>query len=146
MGNSGCSPRKVLWIATGLTLKSIQELQLGNNIDVDGNALSMALGRGKSVPETLNLMAAYLKDLAFSGGFCVTVVFDGSVRPDCKRDSWNRKKARELDDINRMHCRFKAVELRSKVESGRSSPEEARDSKKYSEEAKRLENKRLKFF
>ena len=79
MGIVGCSPKKVLWIATGLSLKSIQDLQLGNRIDVDGNALAKTLGRGKSVPETLNLMASYLKEVAFSGGFRVTVVFDGSV-------------------------------------------------------------------
>ena len=142
----GCSPRKVLWIATGLSLKSIQDLQLGNCIDVDGNALAMTLGQGKSVPETLNLMATYLKELAFSGGFRITVVFDGSVWPDSKRDSWNRKKTRELDNINRMFCRFNTVELRSKIESGSYSAEEVRDSKKYGEEAKRLENRRLKGF
>ena len=144
MGIAGCSPKKVLWIATGLTLKSIQDLNLGNLIDTDGNTLTFTLGRGKSIPEILNLMAKYLKELTFSGGFRVTVILDGSIRPDCKRDSWNRKKSRELDDINRMFCRFKAVELRAKIESGSYSEEDKKDVKKYSEESRKLENRKSK--
>ena len=60
------------------------DLKLGNRVDVDGNALAHTLGRGKPIPEILNLVAKFLKDLAFSGGFNVTVVLDGHVRPIVK--------------------------------------------------------------
>ena len=109
MGINGVSPKAVLWQATGLSLKSLRKLKEGNAIDVDGNALAWKLGAGKHVNEILHLMAVYLKDLAHSGGFIVTVVMDGTISPDCKRASWFRRKDRELDDVNRFYCHFKAL-------------------------------------
>jgi hypothetical protein len=36
MGINGCAIKKALWLATGLTLKSLKDLNIGNKIDVDG--------------------------------------------------------------------------------------------------------------
>ena len=82
------SSTKVKWKATGLTIKSVQDLNLGRRIDVDGNALAFKMHTSNKVlGKTLHLMAYHLKQLAFSGGFIITVIFDGSYRPDCKRAS-----------------------------------------------------------
>ena len=60
MGVKGCAPKKVLWQATGLTLKSIKDMKLGNRIDVDGNALAWKLAKaGKSIPEVIHDMALF---------------------------------------------------------------------------------------
>ena len=37
------SAAKVKWKATGLTIKTIQDLNLGKRIDVDGNALAFKM-------------------------------------------------------------------------------------------------------
>ena len=81
------SATKAKFIGKGLTLKTIQSFGLGNRIDIDGNALAFKfLGNGqKNVNEILSDMALHLKQLAYSGGFIVTVIFDGTKRPDCKR-------------------------------------------------------------
>ena len=143
MGINGVSPKAVLWQATGLSLKSLRKLKEGNAIDVDGNALAWKLGTGKHVNEILHLMAVYLKDLAHSGGFIVTVVMDGTIRPDCKRESWFRRKDRELDDVNRFYCRFKALELGSAVNRNENDAENTEkrmgEFELYNSEAKRLE-------
>ena len=60
MGINGCATKKALWLATGLTLKSLKDLNIGNNIDVDGNALAWKIGCGKTVTEVVQLMASYL--------------------------------------------------------------------------------------
>ena len=149
MGIKGCQLRKVLWVASGLTLKSLKDLNIGNRIDVDGNALAWKLGAGKHISEVAQIMASFLKNLAHSGGFEVTVIVDGE-RPDCKRDTWFRRKERELDEINRLYCRFKALELGSNNMNKRSSninEEDAtfdtmkRDFDLFSSESKSLENK-----
>ena len=88
MGIKGCQPCKVLWVANGLTLKSLKDLGVGNRIDIDGNALAYKLGAGKAIKEVIHLMALFLRDLAHSGGFVVTVVIDGDECPDCKQVSW----------------------------------------------------------
>ena len=125
----------------------MRKLKEGNAIDVDGNALAWKLGTGKHVNEILHLMAVYLKDLAHSGGFIVTVVMDGTIRPDCKRESWFRRKDRELDDVNRFYCRFKALELGSAVNRNENADAERNTEKRmgefelYNSEAKRLERK-----
>ena len=114
------SSSKVKWKATGLTIKSVQDLNLGRKIDVDGNALAFKMHTSNKVlGETLHLMAYHLKQLAFSGGFVITVIFDGSYRPDCKRASLERRKKSYVDNANRIFCRFKALELSSKFERGR---------------------------
>ena len=85
MGLDGATKTK--WVGKGLPLKAIDKLQLGKRIDVDGNALAWTYCQqkgNKSLPEILTLMAQHLKQLAHSGGFIVTVIFDGVVRPDCK--------------------------------------------------------------
>ena len=120
------SSTKIKWKATGLTVKSVQDLSLGRRIDVDDNALAFKMhNSNKLLSETLYLMAHHLKQLAFSGGFIITVIFDGSFRPDCKRASLNRRKKSCIDDANRFFCRFKALELSSKVEKGDSGVKEA---------------------
>ena len=73
---------KTKFVSKGLTLKSLHAFDLGNRIDVDGNALAFKfLGTGnKLLGEILVDMALHLKQLAFSGGFVVTVIFDGIQR------------------------------------------------------------------
>jgi hypothetical protein len=139
MGINGCATKKALWLATGLTLKSLKDLNIGNKIDVDGNALAWKIGCGKSVQEVIQLMASFLKVLAHSGGFNVTIILDGQ-RPDCKRDTWFRQKERKLDEINKLFCRLKAIELDKKTD---------KDSiiafNSFNSEAKRLEKKNSRF-
>jgi hypothetical protein len=135
MGINGCATKKALWLATGLTLKSLKDLNIGNKIDVDGNALAWKIGCGKPIPEVIQLMASFLKVLAHSGGFNITVILDGQ-RPDCKRDTWFRQKERKLDEINKLFCRLKAIEFDKKTDEDSIT---AFDS--FNREAKRLEKK-----
>ena len=143
MGIKGVSPKTVLWEATGLNLKSLKKMRAGNRIDVDGNALAWKLGAGKHINEVVHLMAVYLKDVAHSGGFIITVVLDGDLRPDCRRDSWFRKKDRALDDINRFYCRLKTLELGSEVHTLDRERSEKRkeDFDLFNNAAKKLERK-----
>ena len=115
MGINKCSKGTVLWKATGLSLQSIKSLGLGNRIDVDGNFLFYQMqGRGgKSTEVIIGEMALFLKQIAHSGGFIVTVVLDGETCPDCKRVSWERRKDVGLTEINCMYSRFKFLELGS---------------------------------
>ena len=90
-------------------------------------------------------MALLLKRIAHCGGFVITVVMDGTSRPDCKRASWDQKKEGSLTNINRMYCRFKMLKLSSRLEK------EEMDEKKratiknelhaYNQAAKSLEKK-----
>jgi hypothetical protein len=83
MGIKGCTAGKALWLASGLSLKNLKDLQQGNKIDVDGNALAWKIGAGRPFPQVIQLMATFSKSLAHSGGFEVTVIIDGQ-HPDCK--------------------------------------------------------------
>ena len=87
MGIKGCSKGKVLRKATGLNLKSIKRLNIGNRINIDGNLLFSQLqgSGGKTVEKTVAEMALFLKRISHCGGFIVTLVMDGKIRPDCKR-------------------------------------------------------------
>ena len=84
-------------------------------------------------------MAKHLMEIAQSGGFIITVIVDGDKRPDCKRDSWNRIKKREIDDISRVHCRMKAMKLHSKIINNTATEEERKDYESYNKQAKTLE-------
>jgi hypothetical protein len=86
MGIKGCQLCQVLWVTSGLTLKSLKDLNIGNQINIDGNALALKLGAGKHISEVVQLMASFQKNFAHSGSFEVTVIVDGE-RPDCKRDT-----------------------------------------------------------
>ena len=139
MGIEGATKAK--WIGKGLPLKSIQNLQVGKRIDVDGNALAWTYYQqkgNKSFNEILNLMALHLKKLAHNGGFIVTVIFDGIARPDCKRASLKRRKNRFISDANRMHCRLKMSQLNSKYQNERNN-EIKKQLDEYSKECKKLE-------
>ena len=134
------SATKSKFVGKGLTLKSVQSLDVGNRIDVDGNALAFKfLGNGnKHLGEILSDMALHLKQLAYSGGFIVTVIFDGDQRPDCKRASLQRKKVRFLNDANRMFCRFKTLQLKAQFEK-HGSREIKKKLDEYSKECEKLE-------
>ena len=85
------SATKTKFVGKGLTLKTIQSFNLGNRIDVDGNALVYTfIGNGrKNLAEILSEMASHLKQLAYSGGFIVTVIFDGdSLTGKIRWASW----------------------------------------------------------
>ena len=139
MGVIGCIVGKVLWKAKGLTLKMLKDLQCGDKMIVDGNYLAYKLAAGKTINEVIHIMATYLKEVAFSGGFKITVVVDGDARPDCKRASLERRKNIQLDQINAGYSRFKALELRA---GGRAQEDEIRkEIDDFSKEAKRLEKK-----
>ena len=145
MGINQCSKGTVLWKATGLSLQSIKSLGLGNRIDVDGNFLFYQMqGRGgKSIEVIIGEMALFLKQIAHSGGFIVTVVLDGETRPDCKRASWDRRKDTSLSKINRMYCRFKVLELSSRLEKEAMNENQRNEIKRelhaFNEAAKSLE-------
>lgn len=146
MGVKSCKKGEVLWDVSGLTLKSLKSLHHGNRIDVDGNGLIWTLfhqnsNQKKSFIQLIHIMAEYLKNIAFSGGFIITVVVDGDIRPDCKRDSWDRIKTKELEDINRRYCRLKALNLYSKINQNTATEDEKKDYPKFSKAAKYFENK-----
>ena len=84
---NGCATKKALWLTTGLTLKILKDLNIGNNIDINGNALAWKIACEKPVTEVAQLMASYLKVLAHNGGFNITVIRDGH-RPDYDFDTW----------------------------------------------------------
>ena len=133
------------WVAKGLTLKTLHALDAGKRIDVDGNALLYTFINKKSIKhktvgKILKLMAQHLKQLAHSGGFVVTVIFDGSTRPDCKRASLQRRKEVFLDDANRMFCRFKSLELNAKYEKTK-NVDDKEQLDEYNAECRKLEKK-----
>lgn len=144
MGVSNVSPGSVLWMGSGLSINQLKHLKLGHRIDVDGNALAWKLGSGKPINSIIDLMAKFLKSVAFGCGFEVTVVFDGFDRPDCKRASWERKKMKDLDDVNRLYCRFKALEtgrLMHTAIDANQKKELENEYKQFSAASKRLESK-----
>ena len=146
MGINQCTKGKVLWKASGLSFQAIKSLDLGNRIDVDGNYLFYKLvgSGGKPVGIIIETMAAFLKQLAHNGGFVVNIIMDGSDRPDCKRASWERRKSQSLDEINRMYCRLKVLELSSQLENSETNEEQRsqirRKLKEYNDAARKLEN------
>ena len=134
------SSTKTKFVGTGLTLKSLQALGVGKRVDVDGNALAYkCLGTdNKHLAEILSDMALHLKQLAYSGGFIVTIIFDGDKRPDCKRASLQRKKGRFLNEVNRMNCRFMGLKLKAQFEKD-GNIELKRQLEEYSQECENLE-------
>jgi hypothetical protein len=46
MGIKGYTTGKALWLASGLFLKSLKDLQRGNKIDINGNALAWKIKIG----------------------------------------------------------------------------------------------------
>ena len=74
MGINQCSKGTVLWKATGLSLQSLKSL--GNRIDVDGNFLFHQLqgSGGKPVEAVIGEMSLFLRQIAHSGGFIVTIL------------------------------------------------------------------------
>ena len=147
MGINQCSRGNVLWKATGLSLHSLKAFGLGNRIDIDGNLLFYQIQKsgGKPFELIVGEMALLLKQIAHSGGFVVTIVMDGDNRPDCKRASLNRRKDVSLVKINRMYCRFKVMELSSRLEK-EAMDENTRNEIKnelhdFNEAAKSLEKK-----
>lgn len=145
MGIKGCKKGgEVLWEAKNLTLKTLKMFQCGSRIDVDGNALAWSLhhsSKSKAFGQIIHKMADDLMNIAFSGGFQITIIVDGNLRPDCKRDSWSREKNREVDDVSRIFCRMKAMALFQKVKSGNASSDEELDYEKLKKTVKALESK-----
>ena len=144
MGLDGATKAK--WVGKGLSLNAIQNLQLGKRIDVDGNALAWTYCHqkgNKSLSEILSLMAQHLKQLAHNGGFIVTVIFDGTSRPDCKRASLKRRKQRFISDSNRMYCRLKLSQLKAKYQKDRCN-ETKKQLDEYSKECRKLEKACMK--
>ena len=140
MGIAGAT--KVKWVGKGLTLKIIQTLNVGNSIDVDASALAYKIiGKdgGKPVSEIFTSMALHLKHLAHSGGFVVTVIFDGVDRPDCKWASLKRRKESFLNDANRIYCRLKASQLKAKYKKEGNAAGNKEKLDEYLKESKRLE-------
>ena len=130
MGINQCSRGNVLWKATGLSLHTLKSFGVGNRIDVDGNLLFYQIqgSGGKSIEMIVQEMALLLKQIAHSGGFIVTIVMDGDARPDCKRASWERRKEASLAKINRMYCRFKVIELSSRLENEAMNQEKRKET------------------
>ena len=135
-------------MATGLTLRSIKSsLGVGNRIDVDGSWLFYHLqkGGGRPMEDIVGEMATLLAQIAHCGGFVVTVVMDGDARPDCKRATWERRKNIHLKSINRMYCRFKMLELSSRLENDEMNGEKRKEVQNelclFNDAAKSLESK-----
>ena len=129
--------KNLLWKASSVGLESMKAMDLGRCIDVDCNllacklALKLMKGRKCHTEGLATAIASHLKILAHNCGFVVTVIFDGDIRPDCKRASWNRRKKRHLNRINSIKCRLKAVETSN---SGLTD-----ESKNYNDECSKLE-------
>ncbi len=146
MGVKNCKKGEVLWQAQNLNLRTLKSFQCGNRIDVDGNGLIWSIYQGQnnrhiSFNQILHRMVEYLRNIAYSGGFILTIIVDGDVRPDCKRDSWSRIKDREIDRVSRIHCRLKAMNLYQKIKDNNASEVEKEDYENYKKTAKSLESK-----
>ena len=86
-------------------------------------------------------MADYLKNIAFCGGVVVIVVVDRDEQPDCKRDSWGRIKARELDDVNQGYFQMKSMTLYHKVVNHTASVKEKKTYEKLGKAVKTFEKR-----
>ena len=147
MGIKGAA--KLLWQASNVNSKTLDKLNIGKRLEVDGNALVWKLGRGKGLHTAVNNVALELNKLAFFCGFQLNVTFDGEERPDCKRDSFSRNKERELTRIQALFCRLKAIKLSNKLDNpdqnsrGTAVDEEKtkKELEEFNAEAARLDKK-----
>jgi hypothetical protein len=98
MGIKGCTADKALWLASGLTFKSLEDMGRDNKIDVDGNVLAWKIGAGSPFLQVVQFMVTFLESLAQSGGFEVTIIINGQ-HPDCKRATLFHEKDRQLDEV-----------------------------------------------
>ena len=114
---------KAKFVGKGLTSILFQALNIGKKIDVGDNALAFTFLRNghKPLGNILSDMALHLKQLAYSGGCIVTVIFYGVGCPDCKRASLQRKKVKFLNDANRMYCCFMSLKLKAEYEKEQSN-------------------------
>ena len=144
MGINGAT--NLLWSATGITLKSLLNLNIDKQVDVDNNAIAswQKFGKGKPISNVIEEIAVELKMIAHSAGMTVTVVVNGDTQPDCKRASLHRCKWRQLDDISLTTSRMKVVlmssVIRMKKENLQDTTVEEEELKKYESVGKSLES------
>ena len=118
MAINNCS--KVLWTASGLTIQDLLYLQqqkastASNKVSkcrIDVDVLIIMASSEKNYRDSLLHTATFLKSISHTCGFIVTVVLDGDHRPDCKRDSWNRRRNATIAKIDAFVCRQNAITL-----------------------------------
>ena len=89
------------WKAHSVPTKLLFDLNIGNRLDVDGNALAYALhpkSKG-NINLLLHEIITFLKNLS-SMGFIVQVIFDNlTTRPNTKRAATEQRKEHELNII-----------------------------------------------
>ena len=93
---------------TSLTLNLLEEFDLGDSNDIDGNfpfhtISKMKANKGKPIDLTTEEMALlFIQTNSPWFRICFTVVVDGDVCHNFKRASWERRKDTSLLKINRM--------------------------------------------
>ena len=99
------------WKASAVGAKLLFNLNIGNQVDVDGNALAFVLypKAGSDVNRLASVMVSFLSNLS-SLGFIVTVIFDNFThRPQTKRASLQRKKETELLHIHSIYTKLQLL-------------------------------------
>ena len=139
---------KLLWKASGLTIQDLLFLHEKKSNPTDGSkcridvdvSIVMASSGQKNYRDSLLHTATYLKSVAHSCGIIVTVILDGNSRPDCKRDTWNRRCNADLAKVNAFFCRKNAISLALTCNSDGATNEDKKRLRLFNDAAKTLEN------
>ena len=86
-------------------------------IDCDISNIIHQLANGRCRIYSIELVrdvAKFLKKLAADSGFIVTAILDGDVRPQSKRDAFNRRYQSTMARINSYYCRQLAMKIAAK--------------------------------
>lgn len=142
MGISSCNI--LSWTAKNIKLRDLNKYhnERSNNIlklDIDVNNIACTVFSGMTEKEVVNGMAFLCKMFAHECGFIVTLIFDGDVLHDSKRDSL-RRKAREYAKINTFIFRQKAMEIGATIDECSSSTNDERSRIfRYNDACRKLE-------
>ena len=125
------SSGNILWKATNKTTKELVTISRetmkmngcsnetdGIRIDFDISNLAHTLylsPKCNNSENTVLEVAKFLKRFAHETGFIVTAVLDGDIRPQSKRDSFQRRFTSVMRKINGQYCRQYAMLLSAKV-------------------------------
>ena len=85
-------------------------------------------------------MVTFVHTLSRKYGLIVTLVLDGDLRHDSRRDSLKRKVKQEFAKINSYICQQHAMSLGSKIDAGNGTDLDKARSNIFSKEAKTQEN------
>ena len=145
MGINNCT--KILWTASGLTVQDLLSLYQTYpsatetskcKIDVDVSIVMASSGK-KNYRDSLIHTANFLESIAHTCGVIISVVLDGNSRPDCKRDSWNRRRNIDIAKINAFFCRQNAISLAATYETSSAIEEDKNRLRLFNDATRTLE-------